>query len=472
MLGSAVRYQSVPTRIDPALCFVPPPVLTPPTQRQLMRKRGVVLSWGYQHMILFAGLRGPIAYATARLISKNSVHRGMFISATNFTVAVTTFVLGALTVPALHWFDIKYGDAVAEWERQQEEELEASERLIIAASDSSTDDGEGDFDGRDSFDGHASPSLTGGDEASSGPLEHRKASAALRSSTLTWESLKLSWLAFLRVWHWGMTTDEWLEVVRHYEHELITRHFIPPTDRDEDDRDAGAGVGSGDAGDDDIESVRSGVSRDVRPVSVQSAAVSVPAAAAAAGDSEAIGGSGILMVPITAATAPTPATAADAAASPQSPPPVPPRPARPSSTRTKAPAVAATAAASTTLSAAAMKRLAGQASPPTKPSREGLLNKAALESYLQSKPSFSAAAAEEKAEPVAAETTGSGDTPVDSSHSDASNASEERPPSMVAPSDTATSATAASDTAGSSPQSTDEAAAASPATPPATTTTA
>jgi sodium/hydrogen exchanger 8 len=454
--SSAVRYQSVPTRIDPAVCFVPPPVLMVPTQRELMRKRGVVLSWGYQHMILFAGLRGPIAYATARLISKNSEHRDMFIAATNFTVAVTTFVLGALTVPALHWFDIKYGDAVAEWERQQEEELEASERLIIAASDSSTD-GDDDFDGRESFDGHVSPSLNGaGDDASQGAMDHRPAAAA-RCPTLTWESAKLSWLAFVRVWRWDMTTDEWLEVVRHYEHELITRHFIPPADGSDDDGSGddqraavGGGGGGGDDDEDDIESVRSGASRDLRPVSVQSAAVS------ALDDGEetrrslsAIGGSGILMVPTTAAATATPADAVAAS----SPPPVPPRPSRPSSTRTKA------TAAPTTLSAAAMKRLAGQASPPTKPSREGLLNKAALESYLQSKPST--AAAEEKAEPAAA----SSDAPVDSSDSVASNAAEavaERPPSMVAPSD------APSEAASSSPQSTDDAAT-SPASPPSTT---
>lgn len=35
----------------------------------------------------------------------------MVVAATNFTVAVTTFVLGALTVPALNWFKIEYGSA-------------------------------------------------------------------------------------------------------------------------------------------------------------------------------------------------------------------------------------------------------------------------------------------------------------------------------------------------------------------------
>lgn len=223
-------------RIDPSLCFVPPPKSVRPSPRTLLRKRGVILSWGYQHMILFAGLRGPIAYATARLISKNSVHRGMFISATNFTVAVTTFLLGALTVPALHWFDIKYGAAVVEWERQQEAELEAAERLILAESDDDSVEDEGMQRRRDhgyvTVDFEMAPtalSTTGGVAGivpESTETQRQSFDSVPRAKTVTWESLKNSLIAFCRLWHFHMTIDEILEIGRHYEYELITRHFV------------------------------------------------------------------------------------------------------------------------------------------------------------------------------------------------------------------------------------------------------
>lgn len=76
--------------------------------------RGKYLSWGYQHMMLFAGLRGPIAYATAQVFSNFKGNQNMIAFATNITVVCTTFVLGILTLPALYWFGIKRGTNIEE----------------------------------------------------------------------------------------------------------------------------------------------------------------------------------------------------------------------------------------------------------------------------------------------------------------------------------------------------------------------
>jgi len=51
--------------------------------------------------LVFAGLRGAIAFALAR--NAGSAHRRTLVAATTAVVLFTTFVLGALTRPMLHW---------------------------------------------------------------------------------------------------------------------------------------------------------------------------------------------------------------------------------------------------------------------------------------------------------------------------------------------------------------------------------
>lgn len=71
-------------------------------------QRGVNLSRGYQHMMFLAGLRGPIAYATAQLFNNARGHNNLIAGTTAMTVIFTTFVLGLLTWPALNWFSIPH----------------------------------------------------------------------------------------------------------------------------------------------------------------------------------------------------------------------------------------------------------------------------------------------------------------------------------------------------------------------------
>jgi NhaP-type Na+/H+ or K+/H+ antiporter len=72
--------------------------------------RGVKLSRGYQHMIFLAGLRGPIAYATAQLFNNAAGNNNLVASTTALTVVFTTFVFGILTWPALKWFHIPHSE--------------------------------------------------------------------------------------------------------------------------------------------------------------------------------------------------------------------------------------------------------------------------------------------------------------------------------------------------------------------------
>lgn len=68
---------------------------------------GVALPMTWQHMIFFAGLRGPIAFASAVLYPTNaSVSSGSIRSVTGLTVFLSTFLLGALTPTALAHFNI------------------------------------------------------------------------------------------------------------------------------------------------------------------------------------------------------------------------------------------------------------------------------------------------------------------------------------------------------------------------------
>ncbi len=72
---------------------------------------GIILPASYQHMMLLAGLRGPIAYATALLFptSDQADHSNVVAASSAITVVSTTTILGALTIPALKWLNIQHG---------------------------------------------------------------------------------------------------------------------------------------------------------------------------------------------------------------------------------------------------------------------------------------------------------------------------------------------------------------------------
>ncbi len=76
----------------------------------------VQLTIGYQHMMMLAGLRGPIAYATSQWFSDRYGHQNLISFATTFIVIATTAVFGALTMPGLNWFHISFGEDVADEE--------------------------------------------------------------------------------------------------------------------------------------------------------------------------------------------------------------------------------------------------------------------------------------------------------------------------------------------------------------------
>ncbi|RYH26749.1 hypothetical protein EON65_13975, partial [archaeon] len=72
---------------------------------------GVALPLTWQHMTLVAGLRGPIAFASAVLYPTDaSVSSGTIRSSTGLTVFLSTFLLGAMTPSALAYLNIpRYG---------------------------------------------------------------------------------------------------------------------------------------------------------------------------------------------------------------------------------------------------------------------------------------------------------------------------------------------------------------------------
>jgi hypothetical protein len=63
------------------------------------RKRSLTLREGV--FLVFAGLRGAIAFALAR--NATSEHRRTIVAATTAVILFTTFVLGSLTRPVLQW---------------------------------------------------------------------------------------------------------------------------------------------------------------------------------------------------------------------------------------------------------------------------------------------------------------------------------------------------------------------------------
>eukprot|EP01035_Chromulina_nebulosa_P019586 gene19586-25489_t len=65
------------------------------------------LEFNAQHMIVFAGLRGPISYAAALIFPDTLGHRGVVVATTRVIMLFTIFIKGGLTAFALSYFDIK-----------------------------------------------------------------------------------------------------------------------------------------------------------------------------------------------------------------------------------------------------------------------------------------------------------------------------------------------------------------------------
>jgi sodium/hydrogen exchanger 8 len=64
------------------------------------------LPFKHQIILWFSGLRGPVAYALAVATPADEVHpsdNNLIITTTIFVVAATTFILGGLSYPFLHW---------------------------------------------------------------------------------------------------------------------------------------------------------------------------------------------------------------------------------------------------------------------------------------------------------------------------------------------------------------------------------
>jgi NhaP-type Na+/H+ or K+/H+ antiporter len=95
------------------------------------------LPLGYQHMILLAGLRGPIAYSTSQLFNNANGHVNLIVGTTAITVVFTTFLFGALTMPALDLFRIPYvkevSTSVSEETIHDREELNPMQDIEIVA---------------------------------------------------------------------------------------------------------------------------------------------------------------------------------------------------------------------------------------------------------------------------------------------------------------------------------------------------
>jgi len=105
-------------------------------------QKGMVFSFGQQHMMLLAGLRGPIAYATAQLFENSNNHMNLIAGATGITVLATTFFYGALTIPALDWFGIRYGKTNQAIESQTSQVRH--QQLLIKTKIKSSNEQDGD----------------------------------------------------------------------------------------------------------------------------------------------------------------------------------------------------------------------------------------------------------------------------------------------------------------------------------------
>ncbi|XP_069826932.1 sodium/hydrogen exchanger 7 isoform X1 [Dendropsophus ebraccatus] len=67
------------------------------------------ISWNFQHMLMFSGLRGAMAFALAIRDTATYAHQMMF-STTLLIVFFTVWLIGGGTTPMLSWLNIRVGD--------------------------------------------------------------------------------------------------------------------------------------------------------------------------------------------------------------------------------------------------------------------------------------------------------------------------------------------------------------------------
>ncbi|KAM8820514.1 sodium/hydrogen exchanger 7 [Eudromia elegans] len=77
------------------------------------------ISWNFQHMMMFSGLRGAMAFALAIRDTATYSHQMMF-STTLLIVFFTVWIVGGGTTPMLSWLNIRVGDRVASVEEMNE----------------------------------------------------------------------------------------------------------------------------------------------------------------------------------------------------------------------------------------------------------------------------------------------------------------------------------------------------------------
>ncbi|XP_077637643.1 sodium/hydrogen exchanger 7 isoform X1 [Lonchura striata] len=77
------------------------------------------ISWSFQHMMMFSGLRGAMAFALAIRDTATYSHQMMF-STTLLIVFFTVWIVGGGTTPMLSWLNIRVGDHVPSVEEMSE----------------------------------------------------------------------------------------------------------------------------------------------------------------------------------------------------------------------------------------------------------------------------------------------------------------------------------------------------------------
>ncbi|NWW89814.1 SL9A7 protein, partial [Rhynochetos jubatus] len=77
------------------------------------------ISWNFQHMMMFSGLRGAMAFALAIRDTATYSHQMMF-STTLLIVFFTVWIVGGGTTPMLSWLNIRVGDRVPSVEEMSE----------------------------------------------------------------------------------------------------------------------------------------------------------------------------------------------------------------------------------------------------------------------------------------------------------------------------------------------------------------
>uniref|UniRef100_A0A8D2L1A6 Sodium/hydrogen exchanger n=1 Tax=Varanus komodoensis TaxID=61221 RepID=A0A8D2L1A6_VARKO len=77
------------------------------------------ISWNFQHMMMFSGLRGAMAFALAIRDTATYAHQMMF-STTLLIVFFTVWIVGGGTTPMLSWLNIRVGEHIPSVEEMNE----------------------------------------------------------------------------------------------------------------------------------------------------------------------------------------------------------------------------------------------------------------------------------------------------------------------------------------------------------------